>query len=172
MRSTCNQAHYSPLQISVSHEDQSSPWSILVLFETWGDTRIGLIELTSDNVYLKTCSARFSQSTGCLIFSLHCELLSGVVSTAAAHDLIFAETDGKCQWQVPVCSWQQIEMKNIRRKVERGETGSFGRDWLKPGLEWYVWHLNVILVLLWSHWSGNVHFSKFTVCFWRKDWRG
>ena len=85
-------------QISASHEEQLSPWSILVLFETWGDARIGLIELASDNVYLKTCSARLSQSTGCLISSLHCELLSGTVSTAAAHDLILAEVDGKCQF--------------------------------------------------------------------------
>ena len=50
----------------------------------------------------------FPRAQECLISALHLELLSGSCwksTAAAAHDLILVEVDGKCQWQVPICSW-------------------------------------------------------------------
>ena len=41
--------------------------------------KIGLIKSVHKNIYLKTCSANFPQSTKCLISAFHPELLSGFV---------------------------------------------------------------------------------------------
>ena len=40
------------MKISVSHEEQSSPWRILVLFQIWGDIRTGLIKSAPENIKL------------------------------------------------------------------------------------------------------------------------
>ena len=63
---------------------------------------IGLTKSSPENVYLKACSASFSQSTDCLIPDLNPELLSGVlkVSSCSGHDLIFVDVDGKCHFSV------------------------------------------------------------------------
>ena len=59
-----------------------------------------LIKSSPGNIYLKTSSSSFSQSTKCLIPDFHPELLSGElkVSSYSGHDLIFVEVDGKCQF--------------------------------------------------------------------------
>ena len=41
----------------------------------------GFLKSAPKNMYLKTCPANFSQSTGCLISALYPELLSGVVES-------------------------------------------------------------------------------------------
>ena len=91
-------------KVSASHEEQSSPWRILVFFWKWGDTTS---ELGSQNWllkisnYLKTCSASFSQSR-----VPHFCSPPWKSAAAAAYDLILVEVDGKCPWRVPICSWQ------------------------------------------------------------------
>ena len=69
---------------------------------------LGLIK-SLEMIYLKACSASFSQSTECLIPDFHPALLSGAlkVSSYSSHDLIFVDIDGKCQSSVgraPFCS--------------------------------------------------------------------
>ena len=69
---------------------------------------LGLIK-SLEKIYLKACSASFSQSTECLIPDFHPELLSGPlkVSSCSGHDLISVDVDGKCQSSVgraPFCS--------------------------------------------------------------------
>ena len=68
---------------------------------------LGLIK-SPEKIYLKACSASFSQSTECLILDLHPELLSGPlkVSSCSGHDIIAVNVDGKCQSSVgraPFC---------------------------------------------------------------------
>ena len=41
--------------------------------------KLGFIKLPTEDIYLRVCSASFSQSTECLIPDLHSELLSGYV---------------------------------------------------------------------------------------------
>lgn len=50
-----------------------------MLLSVRGDARTGLVKLSPENIYLKTCSASFSPSTECLISVLHLELLSRVL---------------------------------------------------------------------------------------------
>ena len=69
---------------------------------------LGLIK-SLEMIYLKACSASFSQSTECLIPDFHPELLSGElkINSCSGHDLIFVDVDGKCQFLVgraPFCS--------------------------------------------------------------------
>ena len=61
-----------------------------------------LVKSSPEKIYLKACSASFSQSTECLIPDFHPELLSGVlkVSSCSSHDLIFVEVDGNCRFSV------------------------------------------------------------------------
>ena len=93
-------------KVSASHEEQSSPWSILVLFQIWGDTRIGLIKSAPENSSL-------SEDLFCQFFPEHrvphfssppWTPLRGCWKSAAeaAHDLLLVEVDGKCQWWVPI----------------------------------------------------------------------
>ena len=70
---------------------------------------LGLIKSSPEQIYLKACSASFSQSTECLIPDFHPELLSGAlkVGSCSGHDLIFVDVDGECQSSVgraPFCS--------------------------------------------------------------------
>ena len=65
---TCNQTcifpegFYQSHEALASHEEQASPWRILVLSELWGDTRIEFIKLAPENFYLRTCPASFFPS--------------------------------------------------------------------------------------------------------------
>ena len=96
-------------KVSCSHQEQLSPWKILVFFYIWRDIRIGLIKLTPEITdHLRICSVSFSQSTEYLIsallpwtrFRVHWES-----AAATVHDLMLIEVDGKCPWQAPICSW-------------------------------------------------------------------
>ena len=58
----------------------------------------GLIK-SSENVYLKACSASFPQSTECLVPDPHPELLSGDVEGQQLQ-WILTEMEGKCQFSV------------------------------------------------------------------------
>ena len=41
-------------------------------------------------------------------------------SAAAAHDLILVELDGKCPWEVPICSWHNTEWSRIVATMGEG----------------------------------------------------
>ena len=77
-------------QVSASHKQQSSPWTILVLFQIQGDTRNGLI--TGPLKYLtsgRTCPAGSSLNS-----CSHAQLLSHVQPSA---------TPGTVALQAPLC---------------------------------------------------------------------
>ena len=69
--------------------------------------------------YLKTCSARFSQSTDKLISALHPELLSGGVvgQQLQQHDLILVEVNGRHPGHVPINSRQHFAKENMQEKT-------------------------------------------------------
>ena len=51
----------------------------ILVFSTYEKMQgLRLIKFSPENIYLKACSASFSQSPECLIADLHSELLSGV----------------------------------------------------------------------------------------------
>ena len=120
--STCNQAHIFLLMLSASHEEQSLPWGILVLFYIWAHkisswkypiiwrpvppafsrARFSLVAQACPTL----CNPR--DCIPCLISALHPELLFRPCwksAAAAEHKLILVEVDGKCPWWVPMCSW-------------------------------------------------------------------
>ena len=57
---------------------------------------------SSENIYLKTCSASFSPSTDSVISALHSQLFSEGVENQQLqqHDLILEEVDDECQFVV------------------------------------------------------------------------
>ena len=104
----------------------------LVLFEIWGDTRIGLIKSLEIN-YLKTCqsvpptpqhrvphfcSPLWNPFRGCW-----------KSAAAAAYDLILVEVDGKWQWQVPVRSWH-LEWGSLTEMCGLGKEKMRGLGWV------------------------------------------
>ena len=100
----------SLVKLSASHEEQSSPWRILVLF--WiGDTRIELILI---NWLLKIFNCL--EDLFCQFFFEHrvphfcCPPWSSFrgcwkSAATAARALILVEVDGKHLWQVSIFSW-------------------------------------------------------------------
>lgn len=86
--------HTSLQKLAPRHEEQMSPQRILVLFQLGGDTRIGLLK-PSENTYLKTSFAKFSQSMESLIPNL---------STLGSFQGMLTVSDGR--WHVPILSWQ------------------------------------------------------------------
>ena len=72
----------------------------ILVFSTYEKMQgLRLIKFSPENIYLKACSASFSQNTEGFISDIHPELLSGMlkVNRCSGHDLIFVEVDGKCQ---------------------------------------------------------------------------
>ena len=69
----------------------------------------GLIKSSPEDIYLKACSASFSQSTECLIPDLHPELLSAGVEGQRLQWLvtyfILVEANGNCQFLVDACNY-------------------------------------------------------------------
>ena len=53
--------HLFSKKVSASQEEQGSLWRTLILFQIWGDTESRLIKSALENIYLKTCSASFSE---------------------------------------------------------------------------------------------------------------
>ena len=68
----------SLIKVTASHKEQTSPFIILLLIWTWRTVRIGLIK-SSENIYLKSYSADFSQNTECLTPE-HSEFVSGCIA--------------------------------------------------------------------------------------------
>ena len=120
-------------KVSASREEQTSPRRILVLFYIRGDARIGLIKSSPENIYLKTWSASFSQSTEGLLPDCHPELLSGGwrSAAAAAQDLILVDVDDKCQSVVGNSKNLSTHIHSSicpnRQKVETAQTSISGQ---------------------------------------------
>ena len=81
-----------------SHEEQSSPWRIWLLYSYGEIEDLGSWNwLLKISIHLKTCLASFCLSRGCLISAPHTELLSG---STEGQDLTLAKVDHKCQFSV------------------------------------------------------------------------
>ena len=93
------------MKLAASHEEQSSPWKILVLFYIRGDKIIGVIKSIPENTYLKIYLSSFLPKDRVPHFCFppwtpfKCCWRS---AAAAAHDLILVEGDGKCPFVVVV----------------------------------------------------------------------
>ena len=91
------------MKLAASHEEQSSPWKILVLFYIRGDKIIGVIKSIPENTYLKIYLSSFLPKDRVPHFCFppwtpfKCCWRS---AAAAAHDLILVEGDGKCPFVV------------------------------------------------------------------------
>ena len=87
-------------RLAANHKEQMSLLMILVLFQMWGEERIGLIKSNPINIYLKTYSTIFPRVQECLIFlTSTLNSFQRVLKTAAAaHYLILVEVDGRCQF--------------------------------------------------------------------------
>ena len=64
------------MNVAASHEEHMSPLMILLL-TAYEKMQVSMLELikSSENIYLKACSASCSQSTECLLSYLHSKLL-------------------------------------------------------------------------------------------------
>ena len=64
------------MTVAASHEEHMSPLMILLL-TAYEKMQVSMLELikSSENIYLKACSASCSQSTECLLSYLHSKLL-------------------------------------------------------------------------------------------------
>ena len=80
------------MNVAASHEEHMSPLMILLL-TAYEKMQVSMFELikSSENIYLKACSASCSQSTECLLSYLHSKLLFRMCCrsvTTMASDLI------------------------------------------------------------------------------------
>ena len=107
-------------EASASHEKQSAPWRIVVLFEIWGDTRIGLIKSAPENIWLsEDLSCQFPQSTECLISALFPEFFQGVVGGQQLQQHMICFDPCTDRWQVLMTSanlWSTVAWIKIALK--------------------------------------------------------
>ena len=98
----------SLMKLFASHEKQSSPCRVLVLFQIWGDTRIGLINrlwkrLTIWRLVLSVVPR--AQRAWCLLSTLNSFQRWLKVSSSSS------TWSSPCRggWQVPICTWHRLK---------------------------------------------------------------
>lgn len=95
--------HLSWLKIAASHEEQISPFVIVVLFQIGEDAGNWAHEALKISNYLKAGSASLSQTTECLTLDLRPELLSGVLKLSHCSDQWLHSC--RARWQMTIFSW-------------------------------------------------------------------
>ena len=81
--------HLFSKKVSASQEEQGSPWKTLMLFQIWGDTESRLIKSALENIYLKTCSASFSEHRELHFCSTPWTLSGGIESQQVQQHMIW-----------------------------------------------------------------------------------
>ena len=120
-----------------------SPWRILVLFYIWGDSRIGLIKISSWKYLSEDLSCQFlprpAQSTSFLLSTLN--PFQGVLKISRCNSTLF----DPCRWQVPICSWLYI----LKPTKINKETFHIQGDFIKWFKEWKAHFVKKVIL------SGN-----------------
>ena len=103
--------------------------------------------------------------------SLHWAPFRGCWKSVATstHDLILVEVDSRCQWQVPICNWQQLTITLQNSLILNNWIFNFKVRWLQAthiglhllgvfiGIALFFFYKFVHLIYFKIYWHKSVH---------------